>query len=143
MRFKTLTSTVLLMIVLAFTACSTATHSAQSGSKSPQASAQGSSSPRTGTFEGLNDKHVWGTVKVAGGKVALSDFSSDAGPDLHVYLTNGTNESAVNAGKQLGNVAFDKPSQTFSIGGVDASKYNTVVIHCDKAKAGFGAAALS
>jgi hypothetical protein len=96
-----------------------------------------------GTFSGLNDKHVGGAVKVAGGQVTLSDFSSDPGPDLHIYLTNGTDENSVTAGKALGNVAFDKPSQTFSIAGVDASQYNTVVINCDKAKAVFGAAALA
>jgi len=97
---------------------------------------------RAGTFEGLNDKHVSGTVRIAGGQVVLSGYSSDAGPDLHIYLTNGIDESAVTAGKALGNVASDNSSQTFSIGGADASKYNTVVINCDKAKAVFGAAKL-
>jgi hypothetical protein len=91
---------------------------------------------------GLNDKHVAGAVKIASDQVALSGFSSDPGPDLHIYLTNSTDENSVTAGKPLGTVAFDKASQTFSIAGVDASKYNTVVINCDKAKAVFGAAAL-
>ncbi|WP_439901879.1 DM13 domain-containing protein [Microbacterium azadirachtae] len=65
------------------------------------------------------------------------------GPDLHVYLTNGTDEAAVAAGKQIDPVAFDKDSQSFMLNGVDASMYKDVVIHCDKAKAVFGAAALS
>ncbi|MGH3723214.1 MAG: DM13 domain-containing protein [Mycobacterium sp.] len=101
------------------------------------------SSTRTGTFGGLNDKHVSGTATVSGGQLILSGFSSDAGPDLHIYLTNGTDEHAVADGKELGAVAFDKASQTFSTSGVDASKYGTIVIHCDKAKAVFGAAALT
>ena len=143
MRLKTLTGAALLTIAFALTACGTSTHDAQHGSQSPQAMTQATSSARAGTFGGLNDKHVAGTVKVADGQVVLSDFSSDAAPDLHIYLTNGTDENAVAAGKALGNVAFDKSSQTFSLAGVDASKYNTVVIHCDKAKAVFGAAALS
>jgi hypothetical protein len=54
MRFKTLAGPVLLMIALALTACSTATHGAQPGPQSSQsapAMAQGSLSARTGTFE--------------------------------------------------------------------------------------------
>lgn len=100
-------------------------------------------STRTGTFGGLNDKHVAGTATVTNGQIVLNGFSSDAGPDLHIYLTNGTDESAVAAGKEIGSVAFDKASQTFSTNGVNASSYTTVVIHCDKAKAVFGAATLT
>ena len=108
-----------------------------------QSTPSGSASARTGTFGGLNDKHVAGTATVTAAQIVLSGFSSDAGPDLHIYLTNGTDENAVAAGKELGTVAFDKASQTFSINGVDASKYTTVVIRCDKAKAVFGAATLT
>lgn len=98
----------------------------------------------TGTFGGLNDKKVAGTATVADGKVELSGFSSDEGPDLHIYLTNGTDEQAVSAGKELGKIVFDQASQTFTIpSGVDAATYKDVVIHCDKAKAVFGAASLS
>jgi hypothetical protein len=100
------------------------------------------SNARTGSFSGLNGKHVSGTVKVVGGQIVLSDFSSDPGPDLHIYLAAGSDENAVTAGSALGTVAFDKASQAFPVNGVDASKYNTVVIHCDKAKALFGAASL-
>jgi hypothetical protein len=101
------------------------------------------STDRTGMFAGLNGKKVTGSAQVSGSGVALSGFTSDEGPDLHVYLTNGTDEAAVSAGKQLGAVKFDKASQTFALNGVDASGYTTVVIHCDKAKAVFGAAKLS
>ncbi|OZB81943.1 MAG: hypothetical protein B7X41_00285 [Microbacterium sp. 14-71-5] len=98
---------------------------------------------KTGTFMGLNGKKVEGSVTVSGSELMLSGFSSDEGPDLHVYLTNGTDEAAVSAGTQIDAVAFDKASQTFMLSGVDLSKYTEVVIHCDKAKAVFGAAALS
>jgi Electron transfer DM13 len=108
-----------------------------------QSAAPGSASARTGTFGGLNDKHVAGTASVTAAQIVLSGFSSDAGPDLHIYLANGTDESAVAAGKEIGSIAFDQTSQTFSTAGVDTSKYTTVVIHCDKAKAVFGAAALT
>ncbi|MBS1908044.1 MAG: DM13 domain-containing protein [Actinobacteria bacterium] len=98
---------------------------------------------KTGTFMGLNGKKVRGSVTVSGSELMLSGFSSDEGPDLHVYLTNGTDEAAVSAGTQIDAVAFDKASQTFMLSGVDFSKYTDVVIHCDKAKAVFGAASLS
>ena len=95
---------------------------------------------RTGVFEGLNDKSVSGTVSVTDSEIVLSEFSSDEGPDLHVYLANGTDESAVADGIEIGTVAFDEASQTFSLSGVDSSQYSDVVIHCDKAAAVFGAA---
>lgn len=98
---------------------------------------------RTGTFEGLNDKAVAGTVEVSDTEIVLSGYSSDEGPDLHVYLTNGTDEAAVAAGTQIDVVAFDEASQTFALDGVDVAAYDTVVIHCDKAKAVFGAASLA
>ena len=53
---------------------------------------------RKGTFEGLNGKKVAGTVMVADGKVELSGFSSDEGPDLHLYLAKGSDEAAVMVG---------------------------------------------
>ncbi|GAB6859454.1 DM13 domain-containing protein [Microbacterium xylanilyticum] len=98
---------------------------------------------KTGTFMGLNGKSVKGTVTISGSELTLAGFSSDEGPDLHVYLTNGTDEAAVSAGMQIDPVAFDKDSQSFMLNGVDTSKYTDVVIHCDKAKAVFGAAPLS
>lgn len=147
MRFKTLAGAALLIGAAALTACGTST---QSAAPSPQSSQMTtamtqamSSNARTGTFMGLNDKRVAGAVKIADGQVTLSDFSSDPGPDLHIYLTNGTDENAVTAGKALGNIALNMPAQSFPIGSVDASHYNTVVIHCDKAKAVFGAATLT
>ncbi|MFD6446750.1 DM13 domain-containing protein [Promicromonospora sp. NPDC060204] len=90
---------------------------------------------RTGTFEGLNDKAVAGTAEVSDTELVLSDYSSDEGPDLHVYLTNGTDEAAVAAGTEIDVVAFDEASQTFALDGVEVTDYDTVVIHCDKAKA--------
>ena len=98
---------------------------------------------REGTFSGLNGKKVAGTVTVADGKVELSGFSSDEGPDLHLYLTKGSDAAAVAAGTSLGKVAYDDASQTFELDGVNVADYDTVVVHCDKAKAVFGAAELS
>ena len=158
MRSTALKAAALLTIALALAACSSSkeAHSGPAMSQSTTAPAMSQSTPamsqsassdsasaRTGTFGGLNDKHVAGTAAVTDAQIVLSGFSSDAGPDLHIYLANGTDENAVAAGKEIGSVAFDKPSQTFSTNGVDTSKYTTVVIHCDKAKAVFGAATLT
>jgi hypothetical protein len=156
MRSTELKGVALLTIALALAACSSSKETqpgsamsqsssapAMSQSMPPPAMSRSAASTRTGTFEGLNDKHVVGTAAVSDAQIVLSGFSSDAGPDLHIYLANGSDENAVAAGKEIGSIAFDKPSQTFSTSGVDASKYTTVVIHCDKAKAVFGAATLT
>lgn len=148
MRRTPVIATALLALGLALAGCSTA-GSPEKDSK-PMSEESMAPSPDdmmmakvSGEFEGLNGKTVSGMVAVEDGKVVLSGFSSDEGPDLHVYLTNGTDEMAVGEGMLVDAVAFDKASQTFMLDGVDASKYSYVVIHCDKAKAVFGAAKLS
>ena len=152
MRSIELKAATLLMTALALAACSSSKEAGSgpamsqttSSSTSPApAMSQSAASGRTGTFAGANGKHVAGTATVTGTQIALSGFSSDAGPDLHIYLANGADENAVAAGKEVGTVAFDKPSQTVSINGIDPTSYTTVVIHCDKAKAVFGAATLT
>lgn len=146
MRFNVLTGVAILAATMAVGACSSETHNAQtatSAAASMAAPTAMQAAARTGMFQGLGDKHVAGTVQVTGQQVELSGFSSDSAPDLHVYLTNGSDESAVSAGKELGRVAFDQAVQSFSLSGFDASQYHTVVINCDKAKAVFGSAALT
>lgn len=153
MRIHSVVSSGLALLVAGFVvaagpgaASGVSTHSAsaQSPSTAPTASVVlVSSVSRSGRFTGANGKHVAGTVTISGGNVVLSGFSSDAGPDLHIYLTSGAGENDVTAGKQLGKVSYNQASQTFSLGGIDPAKYTTVVIHCDKAKAVFGDAPLS
>lgn len=149
MRIKALIGIATLSATLVLTACSSqndapATKPATaSASAQAEATASTSSSGLTGTFTGLNDKTVAGTVTVSGDTLTLSGFSSDEGPDLHLYFTNGTDEAAVTAGVELGGVDFAKASQTFMLKDVKASGYTNVVVHCDKARAVFGAAKLS
>ena len=149
MRKTALAAAAALTLALALSACSApaatedATPSSSSSSPSAGDGTAMTMTDMTGTFMGLNDKKVSGTVTVTDTEVALSDFSSDEGPDLHVYLTNGTDEAAVSAGMLVDAVSFDTATQTFVLDGVDTSKYTYVVIHCDKAKAVFGAAELS
>lgn len=149
MRFKVLTGTALLGIGLAVAACNAPSRDTQSSTQSPQAmsampmtSQAMAGTTRTGSFSGIDGKHVAGTVTIANGRVSLTGFSSDKGPDLHIYLTKGSDQSAVSAGKELGMVASDTASQTFDVNGADTSMYDTVLINCNKAKEAFGAAAL-
>ncbi len=79
MRLKAVTGAALLTIALPLAACGASTHDAQSGSPSPQSTSQGSPTARAGTFQGLNDKHVSGTVKVTDSQIVLSGFYSDEG----------------------------------------------------------------
>ncbi|MDP5228209.1 MULTISPECIES: DM13 domain-containing protein [Arthrobacter] len=96
----------------------------------------------TGGFAGLNGKKVAGMATLTSGDLMLSGFSSDMGPDLHVYLTKGTDEASVMAGKEIAPVKSDAASQSFMLNGIMTGDYGYVVIHCDKAKAVFGAAKL-
>ncbi|WP_019203082.1 DM13 domain-containing protein [Tsukamurella sp. 1534] len=97
-----------------------------------------------GMFEGRNGKKVAGSAKIDGSMVQLSGFSSDEGPDLHLYLANGTTEADVKGGVRLGAVAFDRASQSFTVpAGIEPSSYRYLVVHCDKALAVFGAAQVS
>ncbi|MDR4534528.1 DM13 domain-containing protein [Glutamicibacter sp. PS] len=97
----------------------------------------------TGMFEGVGGKMVTGTAELSGSKLILKDFASDEAPDLHVYLTNGSTEADVEAGMELGKVRYDQAMQEFALDEMQAGMYNTVVIHCDKAKTVYGAASLS
>lgn len=162
MRKTALASTAILAVTLLLAACGGPEETADSpmSDESPSSQAQTNemldqmsedemsedemaAEMRTGTFAGLGGKTVAGTVDVGGTEVVLSGFSSDEGPDLHVYLTNGSDGAAVQTGVEVGVVAFDEASQTFALDGVDVDDYDTVVIHCDKAKAVFGAAPLA
>ncbi|NRG42157.1 DM13 domain-containing protein [Rathayibacter sp. VKM Ac-2835] len=144
---KAIAGVVLVAGVL--TGCAPAADKAETSSTSSSAEARTtapstvapSGESRSGAFEGLNGKKVAGTATVSGATVDLSGFSSDEGPDLHLYLTNGTDEKAVSAGVELGAVSYDTKTQSFDV--ADAADYSYVVVHCDKAKAVFGAAKLS
>jgi ABC-type glycerol-3-phosphate transport system substrate-binding protein len=143
MRTKTVLASGMIALALAavLAGCSSTSSAPSAGAKNAAAS---SSVKLTGTFAGLNGKKAAGEVTITGNTIKLTGFSSDQGPDLHLYLANGTSESASTAGVEIDAVAWNKSTQTFTIpSGVDASKYKDLVEHCDKALAVFGAAPLS
>lgn len=129
-------------VTAALAGCSAqATPSASDGGRT----ASGAADVRlTGTFTGDNGKKVSGDVTIAGDTITLTGFSSDQGPDLHLYLATGTSEAETTAGVEIAPVAWDKSSQTFTVpSGTDVSTYTYLVEHCDKALAVFGDAPLS
>ena len=65
-------------------------------------------SSMTGTFTGMGGKNVSGYGHRRRRQAMLSDFHTDEGPDLHVYLTNGTDEAAVMASKQISAIDPDQ-----------------------------------
>lgn len=141
------TASLLGATALALSACSSTGSSdadmssqAMSSMASSSMSASSMSSMQEGTFKGMNGKMVKGTATVENGMVTLSGFSSDEGPDLHLYLADGDDEAAVNAGTELGKVDAGMASQTFKL--PEGAMGKDVVVHCDKAKAVFGAAML-
>lgn len=150
MRVKTLlaSTSAALLLTAALAGCSTqpSSGSGADASMSPEPTMSSSAAEMsvTGTLAGANGKNVAGTVTVEDGTVTLSGFSSDEGPDLHLYLANGATEAAVTAGTEIGAVKWDAASQTFTLpAGVHASDFTDLVVHCDKALAVFGAAPLS
>ena len=146
MQMKTLLVGTVAAIATAgtLTACgSSGSPSSSPATPTASAAAPASAGSRSGTFTGLNGKHVAGTATISGSTLTLTGYSSDQGPDLHVYLTHGTTESDVSSGIEISKVNYNQ-TQTFTLpAGSDASMFTYVVIHCDKAKAVFGAASLS
>ncbi|WP_010205889.1 DM13 domain-containing protein [Salinibacterium sp. PAMC 21357] len=153
MRKTAITGAAILALSLMLSACSgAATDTTSSESTAPESSASETETgtdtemmheEHTGTFEGAGEHSVAGTVTVSGTEIVLEGYSSDEGPDLNIYLTNGNDEDAVAGGMQIDAVAYDEASQTFTFDAMDVSGYDTVVIYCDKVKAIFGSALLS
>lgn len=134
---------------LALSACSSSNdsgHAASSAPMSTSAMMSGMPAPAAmgaGDFMGLNGKKVSGHAAINGNTITLSGYSSDEGPDLHLYLANGTTENDVRSGVEISKVSYNTASQTFTLpSGVNASSYQDLVVHCDKALAVFGAAKL-
>ncbi|WP_162893179.1 hypothetical protein [Microbacterium halotolerans] len=79
---------------------------------------------RSGAFAG--DMMVAGSVTVADGEVTLTDFSSD-GESLHLYLAEGDDQMAVEAGLDLGELTGDA-EQSFDAMG-DTADYTHAVVY--------------
>jgi len=101
-----------------------------------------------GTFAGL--AHPTGgvarVVETSTGRVlTLTDFETDPGPDLYVYVTSGqTSGEDVDGATQLARLKGNVGSQQYEIPAeLDTSNGSTVVIWCRAFSVSFGAAQLS
>ena len=94
-----------------------------------------------------------GSVKLVeeGGKLMAifsDDFKSDAGPRLHVFLTEHSNPQSskdlhTGAYYDLGVLKSTKGTQIYDVPEGMADKFNTAVIYCKPFKVIFGTASLS
>lgn len=145
-RTPTLLAVPVLALGLALAGCSSAGSAAPADATTSSAAVTSDAMASTvlqGTFAGEGGKAVSGTVTITGDTVTLAGFATEEGPDLHFYLANGTDEQAVSAGVRIAAVSTEA-AQTFTLpAGVSADDYTDLVVHCDKAKAVFGAAALT
>ncbi|WP_246369410.1 DM13 domain-containing protein [Listeria rustica] len=92
------------------------------------------------TLSGEGAHKVSGTATIKDSKLMLTDFVTDEGPDLHVYLAKGND---VKDGVEVSKIDLKEMSQTFDVSDKDLTKYDTVMIYCEKAHEVFGKGALS
>ncbi len=95
---------------------------------------------QTGTFSGVSNHWVNGGVKVstAGGKTTItlnSNFKSQSGPDLYIYVGNGSPT------KRIAKLKKFKGSQTYTYKGTAA--ISSVHVYCKRYTVGFGTAKLN
>jgi len=101
---------------------------------------------RTGMFQGLNGYNVSGTAALelnpAGNTLLFdTDFSSQNGPGLFVYLSPNANN--VSGGVSLGNLKATSGAQSYDIpGSVNPADFEYVIVYCQPFGVPFGNAQL-
>lgn len=91
-------------------------------------------------LSGEGQHKVSGNVTIKDNKLMLTDFVTDEGSDLHVYLAKGND---VKNGVEVSKIDLKDKTQTFDVSDKDLTKYDTVMIYCEKAHEVFGSGALS
>ncbi len=90
---------------------------------------------KSGSFTSKGRYKVSGSVKVSsGGKINISGFSTTPGPDLYIYVGNGSPSTLVAKLKKT------KGSQSYSIPANLVGKISTVHVHCKRYNKLFGTA---
>ncbi len=104
----------------------------------PLTAVPASAADKSGNFTSHKRYKVRGkaTLSSSGGKstVKLSGFRTTPGPDLYVYVGNGS------PSKLVGKLKANSGSQSYSLSG--SGKYSTVHIHCKRFNSTFGTARL-
>lgn len=101
---------------------------------------------RTGMFSGKNGYTAMGTatLQTMGANSSLSfgsDFATQSGPGLYVYLS--PNENSVSGGLSLGKLKSTSGVQSYDLpGGADPTLYDYVIIYCKPFGVLFGGAPL-
>ena len=92
---------------------------------------------KSGRFASTGKYSVSGTVKVDdSGKITLSGFKSSRGPDVYVYVGNGSAKTRVAKLKRFSG------AQSYKISPALAKKISTVHIYCKRFSSNFGTARL-
>ncbi len=100
----------------------------------PLAATHSEAASKKGSFSSHKSYKVRGTATVSGNTIKLSGFSTSPGPDLYVYVGNGS------ASKRVAKLKRNSGTQTYTLSGAD--KYSTVHIHCKRFSSTFGTARL-
>lgn len=98
-----------------------------------------------GSFTGIGGESVSGTARIitADGKysLVLDQFSTNNGPDLHVYLSK---QATPKDFIDLGSLKSTRGTQVYEINGTpDFAEYKYALIHCQQFNHLFGSALLS
>ena len=93
----------------------------------------GLSAAEAGSFRSHKNYKVSGKATKKGNKVTLSGFRTTPGPDLYVYVGNGS------ASRRVAKLRANSGTQTYTI---PAGNWTTVHIHCKRFSSTFGTASI-
>ena len=104
------------------------------------------SSARMGTFQGRGSYSVSGTVTLTEENGTLtvsfgSNFSSQSGPELYIYLSN--SPSNIAGAIELGPLKSNSGTQSYDAGNTSITDFNYVLVYCRPFNAPFGSAELN
>ena len=86
-----------------------------------------------GSFRSHKNYKVSGSASVKGNKVTLRGFRTTPGPDLWIYVGNGS------ASKRVARLRANSGTQTYTL---PAGNWSTVHIHCKRFSSTFGTASI-
>jgi hypothetical protein len=119
------------------------------GNQNPSPQPGANTAVARGTFEALSHPGEGTATLVATGesgvKLTLTDFATDNGPDVRVYLSRGTDaEGRGTSFVDLGALKGNKGDQQYDLpDGVDPSEFDAVVLWCRAFDVGFTQARLT
>ncbi|MEL6505898.1 MAG: DM13 domain-containing protein [Pseudomonadota bacterium] len=117
----------------AFTAMALAAFA--TGLTAPVTSSTAEAAGKKGTFKSQGRYSVRGSVTVSeNGTIRLSGFRTSSGPDLYVYVGNGS------PSRRIAKLRANSGTQTYKISPALAKSISSVHIHCKRFSSTFGTA---